>query len=182
MLGLARAPRDEIDDAAERRRPVQRRRGALDDLDLAEIERRHLQQAQRIPAGPVERQPVGEQLRVAAAQPLNPDVGRTQRRRRRLYTQPGGLAEQHRDRPGRHQRLLLDLLAIDHLDAQRLVLQPPIRARRGHDNALFDLGRLLAVRRRRRGLGRLIRRSRRRWLCEHDQRRQDPAQHAQLDQ
>ena len=137
-LGLARATRDEIDDAAERRRPVQSRRDAFDDFHLTQVERRHLQQAERIALRAVQRQPVGKQLRVAAPQSLDSYVRRAERRRRRLHAQAGRLVEQHRHAAGRHHRLLVDLLLVDDFDAQRLILQPGRRSRGGYGDRLFD--------------------------------------------
>jgi hypothetical protein len=82
-LGFAslerRAARDEVDDAADRRHAVQRGRGAFDHLDLSEVHRRDLQQADRTRLTAVQRQAVGQDLCIAPAKALNPDVGAAQR-------------------------------------------------------------------------------------------------------
>ena len=135
------ASADEIDDAAERGGAVERRGSALDHLDLSEVQRRHLQQAQRVAARAIERQPVGQQLRVAAAQALHAHVRGAERRRRGLHAQAGGLAEQHRDRAWRHQRLLFDLLGVDDLDPQRLVLDATPGAGGRDDDRFFGFER-----------------------------------------
>ena len=126
-------------DAAERRRSVQRGGRALDDLHLREIERRHLQQAERVSLRAVQRKAVGDELRVAAAEPLNADVGRAERGRGGLHAQARCFTEKHGDAARRHQRLLLDLFAIDHFDAHGLILQTCVRPCRGDDDRLCRL-------------------------------------------
>ena len=138
-LGLGRPSRHQIDHASERRRPIQRGGGALDDLDLREIEGRHLQQAERVSLRAVQRQAIGDELRVAAAQALNAHVGRAERRRGGLHAQARCFTQEHGDAAGRHQRLLFDLFAVDHFDAHRLILQTRVRPCRGDDDGLFGL-------------------------------------------
>ena len=135
-LGLPRPSRDEIDDAAERRRAVQRRCDTFDDFDLAEVQRRHLQQAEQIALRAVQRQTVGEQLRIASPKPLDPDVRRAERRRGGLHAQARRFVDQHRHAAWRHHRLLVDLLLVDDFDSQRLILQPR-RGSRGGDEYFF---------------------------------------------
>jgi len=137
VLGLvAGAARQQVDDAAEGRAPVQRRRGALDDFHAPEVHRRDLEESEpaRLPA--VERQPVGEQQRVATDEPLDAHVGAAERGRRRLHAQPRRLVEHHRDVARRHRHLLGDLLLVDHLDAEREILDAALTARRAHDHRL----------------------------------------------
>ena len=150
-----RTPRDEVHDAAERGRAVERRSRALDDLDAAQVERRNLQQAERVSLGAVERQAIGQQLRVAASQPVHSHVGRTQRRRGRLHSQARRLGQEHRDAARRHQRLLFDLFGIDHLDAQWLIGKPRGGASGVGDDFLFEVGNRIErdVQRRRHRVG-----------------------------
>ena len=51
---------DQVDHAAERRRSIQRGRGTFDDLHLREIERRHLEEAERVSLRAVQREAVGQ--------------------------------------------------------------------------------------------------------------------------
>lgn len=86
----------------------------------------------------VQREAVRQHLGVPPPQALNPYVRRAERGRGRLHAQAGGLAEEHRDAARRHQRLLLDLLAVDDLDAKRLVFQPRARTRRHHNDGFAE--------------------------------------------
>src|SRR5262247_4509184 len=63
--------RDEVHDTAYRGHSVQGRCHALDDFDLCEIHRRDLEDAGRARLPAIEREPVGENLRVPAAQTLD---------------------------------------------------------------------------------------------------------------
>ena len=136
-----RTPRQEVDDAAHRARAVERGRHALDDLDLAEIHRRDLQQPKPADLAK-QRQPVRQHARVPASHALNAHAGRAERRRRRLHAHAAHFVQHHDDVAGRHEHLLFDLLARQHLDAHGLILEPPVGARRRDDgDALFD-GRL----------------------------------------
>ena len=74
-----RAPRHEIDHAADRRHAVERGRHALDDFHLPEIHRWNLQQPDRPGLTAVQRQAVGKDLRIPAAQALNADVRAAER-------------------------------------------------------------------------------------------------------
>ena len=133
-LGLrARTPRHEIHHTAQRRGPVEGRRGALDDLDLAEVHRRDLQQAQSLSRQAIERQAVGQQLRVATPEPLDAHVGATERGRCGGDPHAARLVEQHRDVAGLHRRLFLDILAADHLHPRRLLADAAVAAASGGD-------------------------------------------------
>ena len=52
----------QIDDAAERGGTIERRGRPLDDLDLAEVERRYLEQTERIALKAVQWQPIRKEL------------------------------------------------------------------------------------------------------------------------
>ena len=136
--GVGGLLRDEIDDAAECRAAVQRARGTLDDLDLAEIHRRHLEEAETACLAAVEWQAIGQKERVAAAEALDADVGAAEARRRVLHPHAARLVEHHRDVAGGHEELFLDLLLGEHLDAEGLVFDPALGSRRA-DRDLFDL-------------------------------------------
>ena len=123
-----RPPRDQVDDAAHRAGAVQRRRHALDHFDLPEIHRRNLQQAEAADLLAEERQAVREEPRVAAAHALDAHARRAERRRRRLHAHAAHLVQHHDDVAGRHEHLLFDLFALEHLDAHRLILQPLVGA------------------------------------------------------
>ncbi len=140
--GVARAPREQIDDAAHGAGAVERGGGALDHFDLAEIHRRNLQQPQAARLLAEQRQPVGEEARVAAAHSLDAHAGRAERRRRRLHAQTAHLVQHHDDVAGRHEHLLFDFLTPEHIDARRLILEPAASPR-GRDDGdfFFDVGR-----------------------------------------
>ena len=133
----ARAPRQQVDDAAHRAGAVERRRHALDHFDLAEVHRRNLEQAEAADLLAEERKPIAEEARVPALHALHAHARRTDRRRRRLHAQAAHFVEHHHDVAGRHQHLLFDLLAAQHLDARRLVLESPPGPRAGDDDHLF---------------------------------------------
>ena len=129
-------PRQQVDDAAHRARAVQRRRHAFDHLDLPEIHRRDLQQPE--PADLAEqRQPVREEARVAAAHALNAHARGAERRRRRLHAHAAHFVQHHDDVAGRHEHLLFDFFALEHLDAHRLILETLVGACRCHDGDAF---------------------------------------------
>ncbi len=140
---VARAPRDEIDDASDRRYAVERGRNTLDHFDLAEVHRRNLQEAERAGLTTIEWQTVRENLRVAPAKPLDADVRAAERRRCDLYAQAVGLVEQHRDIARRHHDLLLDFLRRHDLDAQRKIFHAATTPSRGDDHLFFVFRRLL---------------------------------------
>ena len=107
----------------------------------------------------IEGQAVGQDLCIPAAQPLNPHTRAPQGGCRGLDAKSGGLVQEHSDVAGSHQKLLLDLLPGDDLDAKRLILDATSRAR-GEDHDLLALDRLLVqldekghVRRRKDGQG-----------------------------
>ena len=134
VMGGRGHPRHQVDHAAERGGAVQRRGRALDHFDPLKIHRRHLQQAERGRLGAVDRQAVGQHGRIPAVQALHPNRRGAKRRRRRLQSNAAGLVQQHRDVTRRHQELLLDFLAADDLDPQRLIGGEAARARRRDDD------------------------------------------------
>ena len=79
--------REQVHHAAERRCAVQRRRRPLDHLDAAEVQRRDLEQPEPARLAAVEREPVGEQQRVAAGEPLDAHVRAAERRAGRLHAE-----------------------------------------------------------------------------------------------
>jgi hypothetical protein len=95
-------------------------------------------------------QPISENLSVPAFHALHPHIRCAQCRRCYLYPHAGRFAHQHSDVAGGHEELLLDLLAADHLDADRLILHPPAGAGRLHDDIFslfaFFLGGMLLCR------------------------------------
>ena len=122
--------------------PYKRRRDAFDHLDLFEIHRRDLQQAQ--PAHLAEeRQAVRQEARVAAAHALHAHARRAERRRGRLHAHAAHLVQHHDDVARRHEHLLFDLFALEHFDAQRLVLEPAAGARGADGDRDLNLGWLL---------------------------------------
>ena len=135
---LPRTLRDEIDDAAHRPGPVKRRRDAFDDFDLREVGRRNLQQAERAGLLAEERQPVGEEARVASSHALNPHARRAERGRRRLDPQAAHFVEHHHDVARRHHDFFLDLVGVENLDAHRLILDPLVGSRGGDRDVFFD--------------------------------------------
>ena len=94
----------------------------------------------------VQRQAVGQDLRVPAAKTLDPDVRTAEGGRGGLDAQAVGLVEQHRDVAWRHHQLFLDFLPRHDFDSHRLVVQPLAGARAGdHGDGLFDGRRRLQV-------------------------------------
>ncbi len=75
LHGIARTARHQIDDTAQCRCAIERRRRALDHLDPAKIGRRYLQQTDRRGRPAEQRQPIGEQLRIAPVEPAHSDIG-----------------------------------------------------------------------------------------------------------
>jgi hypothetical protein len=136
---LRRAAGDEVHHASERRGAVERRGHALDDLHLGQVHGGNLQEADRPRLSAVEREAVGQDLRVATAQALDAYVGGAERGGRHLHAQPARLVEEHRDVARRHEQLLLDLLAVEDLHPHRLVLEPPAAAGGGDDHLLGQL-------------------------------------------
>jgi hypothetical protein len=142
-MALRGAAADEIDDAPERRRAVERGRGALDDLDLLEIHGRNLEQPERRHLRVVDGQAVGQYGGVPSVQALHAKRRGAERRGRRLQSNTARLVQQHRDVAGRHQELLLNLLAPDHFDPQRLIRRESPAACRGDDDGFLDFWKLL---------------------------------------
>jgi hypothetical protein len=89
--------------------------------------------------------PSASQLGIAALQPLHPDVGGAERGGGHLNADARRLVDQHGDVAGAHEELLLDLLADDHLDPDRLILDAAARARALDDDLLGFLFFMLFV-------------------------------------
>jgi hypothetical protein len=123
-------PRDEVQHASQRAPAVERRRGSLHDLDLRQVERRYLKQAEPVGRLAKDREAIEQDLRVAAGEPLEPESGRAEGRGRRLDLHARQLGEEGRNVPRRDRRVLFDLLPGDGLDAHRLVLDDRVAARR----------------------------------------------------
>src|SRR2546427_288054 len=83
----------EIHHPAERRPAVERRRRTLNNLNLREVQRWYLKQTERVGLLAIQRQLVGQKLRVAAAQSLESQLGAAERWTRRLHAQPAELIE-----------------------------------------------------------------------------------------
>src|SRR2546428_14132662 len=99
----------EVHHPAECRAAAGRRSRTLDDLDLSEVQRRHLQQTERVWLLAIQRQLVRQDLRVAAAQPPEPQLGPSPSRDRRLHAQPSELVEQGREGARGNRLVIIDL-------------------------------------------------------------------------
>jgi hypothetical protein len=164
---LLRPPCNQVDDAAHCACAVQRGRDTLDHFDLAKIHRRNLQQPESANLLTGDRQAVEEHARVSAAHALDAHGRRAHRRRGCLHAHAAHLVQHHHDVAGRHQHLLFDLFAVQHLDARRLIVDAAAGAGGGDDDGFFDLDRL----------GRFGRVLRRRCLRAHVDRARQQAQH-----
>ena len=126
--------RDEVDEPRDGVAAVERGRRALDYLNLAQVERRDLQERQPAREPAVEREAVLQELGVAAVEPLDADRGVPRHGRRLLNDDPRRLVEEHRDVRGLHRDLLVDLLARDGLDARGNLGDGSARPSRAHDD------------------------------------------------
>ena len=126
----------EVDDPAKRRSPVESRSRALDDFDPREVQGWHLHQAEPVGLRAIQRQLVDQDLRVTAAQPLEPQLGAAEGRNRRLHAQPSEFVEQGREVAWSNRLVLLDLFLGHRLDADRLILDHRAAAGRGNHGDL----------------------------------------------
>ena len=129
--------RDQVHDPAHGARAIERGGDTLDHLHLPEVHRRDLQQAQAADLLPEEGQPVAEEPRVAALHALHADAGGAERRRGGLHAHAAHLVEHHDDVAGRHEHLLFDFLADQHLDPGGLVGEASAGPRGGDDHHVF---------------------------------------------
>ncbi len=143
-----RPPRHEIDDAAHCAGTVERRRDPLDHFDLTEVHRRDLQQPETADLLAGQRHAVEQHPRVAALHALDADAGGAERGRCRLHAHAAHLVQHHHDVAGRHQHLLFDFLAVEDLDADRLIVDAAAGAGGGDDDRLFHFDRRRRRRRR----------------------------------
>lgn len=113
--------------------------GALQQLNLAQIERRHRQDAEAAREAAVQGQPIAQNLRILPLQALDAQIGVAGSRRGGLNLGARNVAEQAGDVAGLDAVFLLHLLLAQHLDALGLVFDARVGAGGRYDH-FVDFG------------------------------------------